>query len=235
MKLWRKKEMDNNRDFEAFRNDVSWFLKPNSDIVFKDSELMISEEFKKTFPKLSGLIQKARVSNVEIDSESYILFAWDNVDNQICGWLNKLELADSYKCEMIEEHELLLRNIGGIKESFNEPEDSFTNNQNFVFIGSECMRGIGDWDDYYSMMCEDDKCEKIDSSNYLAFVYEANGALTMYEPESKKVFLFSHDHCFDNVEFIENQPEYTFHKFKNVDTFTDYVEELADQWVKFIK
>ncbi|WP_319481525.1 hypothetical protein [uncultured Draconibacterium sp.] len=235
MKLWKKKKMDKNLDFEAFKEDVSWFLKPNSDIVFKNSELRISEEFKATFPKLNGLIQKARVTNIDIDSQAYILFAWDSIDNQICGWLNKIEEADSYKCEIIEEHELLLRTIGGIKESFNEPEDSFTNNQNFLFIGSECMRGIGDWDDYYSMMCEDDNCEKIAPSNYLAFVYEANGALTMYEPETRKVFLFSHDHCFDNVDFIENQPEYTFHRFKNVSTFTDYVEELADQWNNFIQ
>ena len=69
----------------------------------------------------------------------------------------------------------------------------------------------------------------------LAIISEANGALTMYEPETRKVFLFSHDHCFDNVDFIENQPEYTFHRFKNVSTFTEYVEELADQWNKFIQ
>lgn len=227
--------MKKNADFEAFKEDISWFLKPNSDIVFKNSDLKISEEFKSTFPKLSGLIQKARVTNIYIDSQPYILFAWDSIDNQICGWLNKKDEADFYNYEMIEEHQLLLKNIGGIKESFNQPEDSFTNNQNFLFIGSECLRGIGDWDDYYCMMCEDDNCVKIDSSNYLAFVYEANGALTMYEPETKKVFLFSHDHSFDNVDFIENQPEYTFHRFKYVNTFTDYVEELADQWNKHIK
>ena len=129
--------MDKNLDFEAFKEDVSWFLKPNSNIVIKNSELRIGEEFKATFPKLNGLIQKARVTNIDIDSQAYTLFAWDNIDNRICGWLNKIEKADSYKCEMIEEHELLLRNIGGIKESFNQPENSFTNNQNFLFIGSE--------------------------------------------------------------------------------------------------
>ena len=227
--------MDNNKDFDAFKKDITWFLKPNSDIDFKDLELNISKEFKATFPKLSGLVQKARVTNIKIDSESYILFAWDNIDNQICGWLNKVEEPDSYECEMIEEHKLLLRDIGGIKESFNEPDDSFTNNQNFLFIGSECMRGIGDWDEYYSMMCENENCEKINSSNYLAFVYEANGALTLYDPDSKKVLLFSHDHCFENVDFLENQPEYTFHRFNNVVTFTDYVETLADQWIEFIQ
>ncbi len=104
-----------------------------------------------------------------------------------------------------------------------------------MFFLFSCLRGIGDWDDYYSMMCEDNNCEKIDSSNYVTFVHEANGAMTMYEPDTKKVYLFSHDHCFDNIDFLENQPEYTFHRFKNVDTFTDYVEELSTQWIKYIK
>lgn len=142
---------------------------------------------------------------------------------------------EEYKCELIEEHELLLRNIGGIQETFNQPENAFSNNQNFMFIGSECSRGIGSWDDYYLMRCEDEHKEAIDYSNLLAFVYEANGALTLYEPITKKILLFSHDHSFDNVEFLENQPEYTFHTFKNAINFVDYVEELARQWMKIIK
>ena len=85
------------------------------------------------------------------------------------------------------------------------------------------------------MTCEDEQKEEIDYSDLLAFVYEANGALTLYDPDTKKVLLFSHDHSFGNVEFMENQPEYTFHTFKNADSFTDYVEELAKQWKEIIK
>ncbi|MGB0871018.1 MAG: hypothetical protein ACPGSD_15610 [Flavobacteriales bacterium] len=136
---------------------------------------------------------------------------------------------------MIQEHELLLRNIGGIRESFNEPENSFTNNQNFMFIGSECSMGIGDWIDYYSISCEEEGKKQIDHSKLLAFVHEANGALTLYDPVTKKVFLFSHDHCFENVKFMENQPEYTFHTFKSVVTLVDYVEVLGKEWIENIK
>lgn len=227
--------MTNNKDINILKESVYGIIRPDSKIVEGDFDLSIGVEFNDTFPKLSRLIKKARVTSVDIDSDSYILFAWDNIEDQICGWLNKIEEPESYKCQIIEEHELLLRYIGGIKETFNEPEESFTNNQMFLFLGSECMRGIGDWDDYYSMMCEDYNLEEIDYSNYISFINEANGALTMYEPSSKHVLLFSHDHCFDNVEPLENQPEYTFHKFKGLTTFTDYVEELANQWLKWVK
>ncbi|MEM9338923.1 MAG: hypothetical protein AAGA66_09360, partial [Bacteroidota bacterium] len=92
------------------------------------------------------------------------------MDGQICGWLNQQETKEEFKYELIQEHELLIRNIGGIRESFNQPEDSFSNNQNFMFIGSECSRGIGDWDDYYSMTCEEEGKNQINFSNLLAFV-----------------------------------------------------------------
>lgn len=232
----RNKKKEINTDFEAFKSEVSWFLNPNSKIKFQEqNEIRLSQEFKDVFPNLSELIVKSRQTYLIIDKTNYILFAWDTLDGQICGWLNQLETEQKYKYELIREHELLLRNIGGIRESFNQPEDSFSNNQNFMFIGSECSRGIGDWDDYYSMTCEEEGKKEIDYSNLLAFVYEANGALTLYNPLTKKVFLFSHDHSFENVEFMEDQPEYTFHTFKSVVTFEDYVETLAREWLEIIK
>ena len=100
-----------------------------------------------------------------------------------------------------------------------------------MFIGSECSRGIGDWDDYYSMACAEEGKNQIDYTHLLAFAEEANGALTLYDPLTKKVQLFSHDHSFENVDFVKNQPEYTFHTFKNEETFENYVEALAKEWM----
>lgn len=225
-----------NKDFEAFKSEVSWFLNPNSKIEFQEQkEVRLSEEFKGAFPILTELIIRSRPTYLIIEDINYILFAWDTLDGQICGWLNQQETEEEYKCELIQEHELLIRNIGGIRESFNQPEDSLSNNKNFMFLGSECSRGIGDWADYYSMTCEEEGKNKIDYTNLLAFVYEANGAVTLYNPLTRKVFLFSHDHSFENIEFIQNQPKYTFHTFKNVDTFENYVETLAKEWEEIIK
>lgn len=104
-----------------------------------------------------------------------------------------------------------------------------------MFIGSQCSRGIGSWNNYYSAVCQDEQLEEIDYSNLLAFVSEANGALTLYDLVTKEVLLFSHDHSFEDVIFLRDQPKYTFHTFKNVNNFTDYVEALARQWLTIIK
>jgi hypothetical protein len=222
-------------DFKIFQQEVSWFTKPTSSIQLKKGDIRLSIDFEEAFPKLASLIKKARITVAHIDQAEYLLFAWDTKQNLVCGWLNEIVEPEAYFCEMIPEHELLIRMIGGIRESFNQPEESFTNNQNFMFLGTECFRGIGGWDDYYNMMCEDEKSVPIDFSSLLVFAQEANGALTLYDPSSKKVLLFSHDHSFDNVDFMMDQPEYTFHYFKAVVTFVDYVEELATQWLNATK
>lgn len=228
--------MIKHQDFETFKTEISWFVKANTEISFlENKEFELSKEFEITFPKLTSLIEKARITHLEINKELYILFAWNNKEEQICGWLNKIENTEKYENIFIDEHILLLKNIGGIKESFNQPKYSFSNNQNFMFIGSECKIGIGDYDDYYLMRCKEEGMTQMNYSHLVAFVYEANGSLTLYDPKTKNVLLFSHDHSFDYVEFLENQPQYTFHSFKKAKTFKEYIEELATQWNEQIK
>lgn len=221
-----------NIDFETFKKDINWFIKPTDKVELLDTTLnySLTKKFQETFPKLTSLIKKARVLNLTINYQSYRLFSWTNKDNKSFGWLNKIESDKTTDIELIDEHELILQEIGGIQESYNQPEPSLTNNQNFLFIKSECSKGIGGWDDYYEMMCEEENKQKIDYKDFVCFVQEANGDVTLYDRNSKEVMLFAHDHCFDNVEFLENQPEYTFHKINGIKTFVDYVESLATEW-----
>jgi hypothetical protein len=230
-----KKNESSHQDLEAFVANIPWFIEPSSKVVLNSQVIQLSKEFKQTFPLLTKLIKSARVTAVTIDTISYTLFAWDNRDGFTSGWLNKIESEDEYGCELITEHQLLLASIGGIQESFDQPENSFSNNQNFMFLGSECFQGIPAWNEYYPRVCKAGGFEAIECSSFVTFVNEANGAQTMYDPASKKVYLFSHDHSFDNVEVLAGQPEYTFHRFKNVTTFVDYVEALAKQWIGYLK
>jgi hypothetical protein len=104
-----------------------------------------------------------------------------------------------------------------------------------MFLGTGSSRGIGDYDDYYQTMCDDENCVPINFSDFVAFAEEANGSLSMYNPCNGNVLLFSHDQNFDYVEFMEEQPQYTFHTFKGIVTFVNYVEEVANQWLNAIK
>jgi hypothetical protein len=223
-------------DFETFKKDITWFIKPTDKVEFLDSNLDInlSDKFQETFPILTNLIQKSRKLKLTINNQVYRLFYWTNKDNISIGWLNKIESDKTNEIQLIEEHELLLKEIGGIQESYNQPEPSLTNNQNFLFIKSEGSKGIGAWDDYYEELCKEENKPQIDYKDFICFVQEANGDLTLYDKTTKEVLLFAHDHCFDNVEFLENQPEYTFHKINEIETFVDYVENLATEWTNEI-
>jgi hypothetical protein len=220
------------KDFETFKEDISWFIKQSDKVDFLDteSEFQLSENFQNTFPILTKLIKQARILNLNINSESYKLFSWTNKNGLSCGWLNKIEKKSITTLNLIAEHKLLLREIGGIQESYNQPEPSLCNNQNYMFIESECSIGIGGWDKYYEEMCKEENRSQIEFKNFICFVQEANGDVTLYDQRNKEVMLFAHDHSFDNVEFLENQPEYTFHKINNIISFVDYVETLATEW-----
>lgn len=228
--------MDNN-DFDIFKQEISWFIKPTDNIELTKGELNLSDNFFLTFPTLHKLVSKARVLDVALTRQNkrttYKLLSWTDSENLKSGWLCKFDKEET-EIEILPEHQLLVDNIGGIQESYKQLDDEaemLTDNQNFLFIKSECTKGIGGWDDYYEEMCNEEQKPLIDYKDFVCFVQEANGDVTLYDPKTKEVMLFAHDHCFENVEFLENQPEYTFHKINGITTFIDYTETLAQQWL----
>ncbi|MBP2618134.1 hypothetical protein [Chryseobacterium jejuense] len=219
-----------NKDFKAFKEHLSWLIHPSQIDTVSETEISLSPKFTDTFPILTDLISQARVLNLDIDHQPHRLFSWTNKNNEIFGWLNKTEPDFTSPFPLIEEHKLLLDEIGGIQESFNQPHPSLSNNQEFMFIGSNCSLGINDWDDHYEELCKSENKLPIDYKDFISFIIEANGNTTVYDAQTKEVFLFAHDHAFDNVFFLKNQPEYTFHKFHHITYFVDYVEALAQEW-----
>lgn len=221
-----------NKDFEAFKERLSWLIHPSQIDNVSETTISLSSQFTDTFPFLTDLIAKARVLSLDIDNQPHRLISWTHKDHHSFGWLNKIESDFISPLPLIEDHKLLLKEIGGIRESFNQPFPSLSNNQEFMFLASECSAGINDWEDHYEDLCKSENKVPLDYRDFISFVIEANGNSTLYDPQTKKVFLFAHDHAFDNVDFVENQPEYTFHTFHNIVYFTDYVEALAQEWKK---
>jgi len=216
-------------DFESFKSNLSWFIRTDDHVAVETGTILINSVFAATFPTLNTIIQKARVLDVTINADVYKLFSWTTHDGYSCGWLCKQEPADISAIEILPEHQLLLDTIGGIKESYNQP-DSFSNNQYFLFIKSLCAPGIGGWDIYYRMACEEGEFVSFPADNLVSFVQEGNGDLTLYDRESRQVYLFAHDHAFDYVTMVNGQPDYTYYTINGVNSFIDYVESLAEQW-----
>lgn len=219
-----------NKDLEAFTEHMSWLFHPSTISDVTETEIELSEKFIGTFPILTALVKQARVLNIKIEQQPYHLFSWTNKENQNMGWLNKIENDITSTLPLIEEHKLLLEEIGGIQESFNQPDPSFSNNQEFMFVGSACTAGINDWNDYYEELCREEDKPLLDYKDFISFVVEANGDPTVYDPKTKEVFLFAHDHAFTNVHLVKDQPEYTFYRFHDIINFVDYVEALALEW-----
>jgi hypothetical protein len=101
---------------------------------------------------------------------------------------------------------------------------------NFLFQKSKCQKSLGYLTDYYHDMCEDSGISPMSVENMISFVEEANGSRTIYDLNTNKIYLFSHDHCYDYLTFLPDQPEYTFHYIENINSFTEYAETLALQW-----
>lgn len=229
-----------NHDFDTFKQECSWFIQQTDSIELTELKPEYEEHFINTFPILYQLLLKARVTQLTLRKiekkkelvNHYRLYAWDTLDGHRAGWLCKIE-ANASAIMLLPEHQLLIDNMGGILESYwQEPEsDKLTDNQNFLFIKSECELMSKEDRAYYFEICEEEGCQPIDTKSFLAFAVEANGNSTYYDLQTDNVFLFASDHAFDNITSVEGQPEYTFYTIDNVNNFTDYVELLAKQWL----
>jgi len=231
-----------NTDFGIFKKECPWFIEQMDKIELKGSKVEYTGNFPETYPLLFKLFSKARIVEIILTRTkkkkevvyNYRLFSWDTKNGNTAGWLCKIE-SDKSIIEILPEHQLLIDNIGGIQESYEQCSESekLTDNQNFLFIKSECESESEDkdWEDYYLDICKEENLNPLDTDNFLAFAVEANGNTTYYDLKTKKVFLFAPNHCFDNITEIKNQPEYTFYTINEVSDFVEYVEKLARQWL----
>ncbi|MFP3834619.1 hypothetical protein [Chryseobacterium sp. SIMBA_028] len=234
--------MDKN-DFENFTQEVSWFVRP-ADRVELEHRISknFSPRFIATFPILYHLLlQSTSITRVNITSSknkesSYYLHTWIDRNGFRCGWLCDTEKIQT-EIEILTEHQLLLDEMGGIKETyhyFDAGSEMLTDNQNFIFIKSGLTKGLGDWTDLYDQVCKDEQVKQIDTDDLICFAQEANGNETYYNLNTKQVLLFAADHSFENIEVLKDHSEYTFYTINEITTLVDYVEKLAQQWLQNI-
>ena len=234
--LSKEKQESEFAEFEEFKSYASWFIKPGDVVTVDPSTIDVSTEFSMLFPLLSDLIRKARVLSVQINSDQYKLYSWTTRNRPgSCGWLCKQETEGDSALPLLHEHRVLLQNIGGIKERYNEPEDILSNNYNFLFLESECQAGLSGWEEYYHEMCKEENKSPRDIKDLVSFAVEANGNATLYNVVTKGVYLFAHDHAFTYVTQVPDEPPYTFYYINGVRNFVDYVELLAKQWLDEIE
>ena len=131
---WKKNEKPINLDLAEFIKDASWFIRPSDKIEIEttNKSLALSAKFSHNFPKLSELWSKARVLFLLINGFEYKLLSWTTQEGKRCGWMNAFEKNSISDLPFIDEHKLLLEEMGGTKETYNPPETSICNNQEFL-------------------------------------------------------------------------------------------------------
>lgn len=232
-----------NKHFQAFQKEISWFNYKKEPIeVFEIEKFNLTHKFQNIFPSVTELIDKSQKIGVEIAEKSMILFTWE-IGGEISGWLCQF---DKPKISIIEEHQILIDNIGGIIESFNGPhlieiDDIKYNrplnlNQYFMFVGSLCSDSTKcDWEEPYLKWCEKINVRPIDLSNCVFFTREANGDNFFYDRHTKEIKLFAHDSGYQFIKPVPNQPERSIYTVKGVSKFDEFVELLAKQWLRYFE
>lgn len=222
-------------DFESFKdNNRSLFFKVK-EYKYEEGLLDLDSEFNATFKYLGNLLHQARVLDVRLDSNMYKLLSWTDKETlEPYGFLVKLEVID-INLPFIHNHKLLLKNLGGIFETFNQRDEFYMAiNQNFIFLQSGCRKGLGDWRMIYEDICRKKDKNPVDTEDWIMFALEANGNRTFYDPVTEEVFLWAPDHNFNFITPLPGQPEYTLYTINGINTFTDYVETLAQQWLEWV-
>jgi hypothetical protein len=225
------------KDLQTFQQKAPWLLKKDAiDEYDICQRLFLDADFKKKFPKMAFLVNKARIINIKArDARQYQLFSWDSKAGPLCGWLLQKENNADFNIKLSDSHELLLQNIAGIKGTYNSTDNMFSNNHNFIFLKSECKHGIGSvWNDFYKIRCTQTASKPIIHDNLLVFASEHGNQYTMYHPDNESIIVFMTDPGYTYLKQIDGQPYATFFTINGVHTFTDYVETLAQQWLDWV-
>ena len=217
-------------DLNIFLEQRGSFIHPSTITdVLEGGTFSASDHFNITFPKLSSLLKKARITTLKVQDKPCFLYCWNTLNGNICGWL--CEQEEMPNTQLADEHQLLLSNMGGIKESFGLETSYLTLNKNFLFTSSKCVVGVGNFDVMYREICASQQKIPIKTESLLGFAHDVNGAITFYDLLSKKVVLLAGDNDGVGITLLPNQPEFTFYTIDGVEFFLDYVELLAQIWL----
>ena len=78
-----------NKDFDIFKQEVNWFIKPTDKVDLVTIKQNFSNTFISTFPTLHKLVSQATILDVTLTRKNeityYKLFSWTGKDNLKSG------------------------------------------------------------------------------------------------------------------------------------------------------
>ncbi|MCW1916033.1 hypothetical protein OJ996_20765 [Luteolibacter sp. GHJ8] len=223
-------------DFECFLREVTWFNYDKIPMSIGETNPRSgpSEDLIEAFPAMSELLGKSRTTEVIVGDKQYELLAWTRSDGVQMGWLCP-KPPPEVPAEIFSLHRLLLGEFGGIEETFNQPDDAWTMNQNSVLILEEALNDASQIE-YSDWLFEEEDLEiPIQPSDYHGISREANSDMTICHRTTGEVLLLAHDHGYSHAKLLPGCPEGTLYTLDGAPTFTAFVDIIAKQWLAEIR
>lgn len=220
-------------DWARFVEAVPWFVDRGAavEVASQRKARALPPSIVPLFPYLGKLLEMASLTDVSVNGARYELLAWDSDDRGRLGWLCQPPSVD-VPGNLHEDHRALLASFGGIVERFNEPEDTWLLNLNDALTEREASHDAGFIQNYMWAFEEVGLTLPIDPSDFYSIAREANGNTTLCHRVCGKVLMFAPDHCFDHLTELKGCPQYTLYEINGAATFRDWVNAVAEQWLR---
>jgi hypothetical protein len=224
-------------DWEDLSNAHKGLTSSSDNIVIKrvDDRFIPTDDMRLKFPKMTQLLGKARITQLSINNTDYVIFGWTHQNGCSLGWLCSPPV-NTTNTRYLPEHRVLLANFGGIDKHWGDSEGTWLINLNGALsekIAKTDFAEQSDFFGYFSERCKEESLRpNLNAEAFTVFALEANGNFTAYHRYDGQVIMFAHDHCFDHLRSFPDCPEYSFYKIDGCATFGEWVEIIANQWLK---
>jgi hypothetical protein len=182
--------------------------------------------FDSFFPRLTKLLRLAEATELSFENEPHLLFTWRGE----ISWLTPLP-SQSPPGHLHPHHATLLRSFGGIVQRFNEPA-TWLRNHDDVLTERESARDASFLKDYAPLFAKSPGVIPISLSDHYSIAREARGNVTLCNRQTGNVLLWAPDHSYKHVTPLAGCREYTLYTINGVASFKDWVEAVAQQWLK---
>jgi hypothetical protein len=184
------------------------------------------------FPVMRTLISSAIVTPVAIGEDDYELLTWATASGDPLSWLCLPTPAEIPPVH--PDHRSLLAGFGGIVERSQPEPTTWLLNCNDTLTAREARHDASYLSDYAWILKGLCETWPIAPDEYYSICREANGNDTLCHRTKGDVLMFAPDHAFTHLDILDGCPPYSLYRIQGVQTFTDWVESVAQQWVEIV-
>lgn len=196
-----------------------------------------SDEFRKTFPRMSKLLSQAESFRFDRRKERRQLLGWRTKSAHAFGWVCRPPEGIPKRVPVIAEHRLLCSCLGTIEQQVGwevRPGPPWGDGDYFfVPRYSGLSETEADQYEWYLNRSESDSLPA--SDGFVVFGVEGNGDLWTYTLEDKRVFHIAWGG--GTISGVPRRVEGSqmLYQIEGGETFTEFVEYVADSCLKALK